>query len=337
MRVNKKKLVIAGHDLKFAEDIISVLEKSDNFSIKIDKWKGHNVHDEEYSRECLKWADIIFCEWGLGNAVWYSNHKLPQQKLIVRMHAQELKTVYPRQFRIENINKIIAISPYIYEEFYRVFKFPREKMLMIYNSIDTKVLNKTKKDSDFNLGFIGMCPKLKRLDLAIDIFEKLWTLDNRYKLYIKGKHPQEYPWLWNNETERDFYETVFQRIREAEWRDSVIFDGFGNDVPEWLQKINFVLSTSDSESFHLAPGEGMASGAFPVILNWDGSNTIYSSEYIHQNVDECVKKIIEINSISDKNAMREKLVKYTEEYFDVNKIAAQWINVIENLYSEGEG
>ncbi|MFN2744487.1 glycosyltransferase family 4 protein [Bacillus sp. z60-18] len=337
MRVNKKKLVIAGHDLKFAEDIISILEKSDNFSIKIDKWKGHNVHDEEYSRECLKWADIIFCEWGLGNAVWYSNHKLPQQKLIVRMHAQELKTVYPRQFRIENINKIIAISPYIYEEFYRVFKFPREKMLMIYNSIDTKVLNKTKKDSDFNLGFIGMCPKLKRLDLAIDIFEKLWTLDNRYKLYIKGKHPQEYPWLWNNETERDFYETVFKRIREAEWRDSVIFDGFGNDVPEWLQKINFVLSTSDSESFHLAPGEGMASGAFPVILNWDGSNTIYSSEYIHQNVDECVKKIIEINSISDKNAMREKLVKYTEEYFDVKKIAAQWINVIENLYSEGEG
>ncbi|MFT0801547.1 glycosyltransferase family 4 protein [Bacillus swezeyi] len=332
MRVNKKKIVIAGHDLKFAEDIISILEKEDNFSVKIDKWKGHNVHDEAYSWECLNWADIVFCEWGLGNAVWYSNHKLPHQKLIVRMHAQELKTVYPKQFRIENINKIIAISPYIYEEFYRVFKFPREKMLMIYNSIDTKVMNRQKKDSDFNLGFIGMCPKLKRLDLAIDIFEKLWKSDKRYKLYIKGKHPQEYPWLWNKENEREFYEAVFKKIRGAEWRDSVIFDGFGNDIPEWLQKISFVLSTSDSESFHLAPGEGMASGAFPVILNWDGSNTIYPSEYIHQNVDDCVKRILEINSISDKNVIRDKLVKYTEEYFDVNKIAAQWINVIENLY-----
>ncbi|MCY8215198.1 glycosyltransferase family 4 protein [Bacillus haynesii] len=331
MRENKKKIVIAGHDLKFAKGIISILEKDEKFIIKTDKWRGHNVHDEAYSRECLNWADIVICEWGLGNAVWYSNHKLPHQKLIVRMHAQELKTIYPKQFRIENINKIIAISPYIYEEFYRVFKFPREKMLMIYNSIDTKVMNREKKDSDFNLGFIGMCPKLKRLDLAIDIFEKLWTLDKRYKLYIKGKHPQEYPWLWNNENEREFFENVFKRISEAEWGYSVIFDGFGNDIPEWLQKINFVLSTSDSESFHLAPGEGMASGAFPIILNWDGSNTIYPSEYIHQNVNDCVKKILEINSKNEKQDLREKIVNYTKENFDVNKIAAQLKNLLENL------
>ncbi|XBO86027.1 glycosyltransferase [Bacillus licheniformis] len=176
-----------------------------------------------------------------------------------------------------------------------------------------------------------MCPKLKRLDLAIDIFEKLWTLDKRYKLYIKGKHPQEYPWLWNNENEREFFENVFKRISEAEWRYSVIFDGFGNDIPEWLQKINFVLSTSDSESFHLAPGEGMASGAFPIILNWDGSNTIYPSEYIHQNVNDCVEKILEINSKNEKQDLREKIVNYTKENFDVNKIAAQLKNLLESL------
>lgn len=332
MRENKKKILIVGHDLKFASHIISSFEKKAHFAIKIDKWKGHDVHDEAYSKECLDWADVIFCEWGLGNAVWYSKHKLPHQKMIVRMHAQELKTNYPKQFKIENIDKIIAISPFIYEEFYRLFKFPREKMLMIYNTIDTKLMNREKTSDGFNLGFIGMSPKLKRLDLAIDIFEKLWTIDKRYKLYIKGKHPQEYPWLWNNESEREFYETVFKRISEAVWRDSVIFDGFGNDIPEWLQKINFVLSTSDSESFHLSPGEGMASGAFPVILNWDGSNTIYPSEYIYQNIDECVKSILDTNSIDDKNVMRKRLLEYTEEHFDAEKISLQLINMIEKLY-----
>ena len=43
---------------------------------------------------------------------------------------------------------------------------------------------------------------------------------------------------------------------------------FGPDVGTWLRRIGFILSTSDDESFHLAPAEGMASGAVPVIRSW---------------------------------------------------------------------
>jgi hypothetical protein len=44
-----------------------------------------------------------------------------------------------------------------------------------------------------------------------------------------------------------------------------------------------VLSTSDDESFHLAPAEGMASGAVPALLNWPGAETIYDPHWIHAN------------------------------------------------------
>src|SRR4051812_26080780 len=192
--MSKVKMVIAGHDLKFVKLIIDFLEKTNKFDIRLDNWTSHNVHDEKYSKECLEWADLIVCEWGLGNAVWYSSHKRPNQKLIVRMHRQELDTAYPQQFTIENIDALIAISPYVYEEFYRVFKLPREKTKMIYNVLDSAKLDKPKTEADFHLGIIGIAPKMKRLDLALDVLEKLWSKDKRYKLFVKGKLPQEYPW-----------------------------------------------------------------------------------------------------------------------------------------------
>ena len=49
-----------------------------------DQWKGHAIHDEDTSHSLLKQADLVICEWSLGNSVWYSNHKKPNQRLYIR-------------------------------------------------------------------------------------------------------------------------------------------------------------------------------------------------------------------------------------------------------------
>lgn len=326
----KIKLLIAGHDLKFVSLIRNFLEQTGNYEIREDKWAGHNLHDEDYSEECLKWADVIFCEWGLGNAVWYSQNKLPHQKLIVRMHRQELDTDYPNQFELSNIDKVIAISPYIYEEFYRVFKLPREKMIMIFNALDAEKLDLPKqKDALFNLGIIGINPKMKRLDLALDIFEKLWEKDNRYKLFVKGKRPEEIQWLWRNEEQRKYYEEQYSRIENAPWKYSVQFDGFG-EMSEWFQKIGYVLSTSDFESFHLAPAEGMASGSFPLVRNWDGSETIYKNKYIFESMEEVTEFILNNNRNVDFLKLQQQ-VKQDITKYDINIIGSEFKKLIEYL------
>jgi len=328
--MEKTKLVIAGHDLKFASLIMNYIEQTGDYEIREDKWAGHNLHDEDFSQECLEWADIILCEWGLGNAVWYSQNKRPHQKLIVRMHRQELDTDYPNQFVLDNIDKIIAISPYIYEEFYRAFKLPREKMSLIFNALDASNLDLPKqKDAEFNLGIIGINPMMKRLDLALDIFEKLWETDNRYKLFIKGKRPEEILWLWRNEEQRAYYEEQYSRIETAPWKDSVQFDGFG-EMSEWFQKIGYVLSTSDFESFHLAPAEGMASGAIPVVLNWDGSETIYKKDYIFDSTDRMIENILYLNDDS-RFLKQQELVKKEIASFDIQEVGLEFKKLIEHL------
>lgn len=287
-----KKIAFIGHDLKFIDHIIEYFEKNFDYEIRIDEWTGHESHNEQKSLEIVEWADVLFCEWGLGNVVWYQEHKKEHQKLIVRLHRFEMDTKYIKMFDYNKIDLCIAISPYIYEEFHRIAKVPREKMKVIYNAIDTQRFDKPKKRGyEFHIGIIGIVPKLKRLDRAIDILEELYKKDKRYKLFIKGKHPNEYNWVWNNPEQRKFYDVIFERIQNADFKDNIIFEGWG-DVSEWLQNIGYILSVSDYESFHMAPIEGMASGAVPLVLQREGVNTVFPNGFIQKNKQGIVDTIV---------------------------------------------
>ncbi|MDX5322014.1 MAG: glycosyltransferase, partial [Exiguobacterium sp.] len=284
--MKKINLLFAGHDFKFLRLFMDYFERHPRFNVLIDEWEGHKIHDVNHSKACLEQADIIFCEWGLGNAVWYSHHKKPHQTMIVRIHRQEKETPFPREYNLHNIDRIILVSPYMLEEMYRLFRIPRHKMTMIYNAVDGTRLVQPKQldDLTFHLGMIGVNPKLKRLDLALDMLETLRKEDARYKLFIKGRHPNEIYWINKREDERAYYDRLLERLEEPAFKDSVVFDGHGDDVPEWLTKIGFVLSTSDLESFHLAPAEAMTSGTYPIIRHWTGSETIYPDDVLMENV-----------------------------------------------------
>lgn len=314
------KMLVAGHDLKFLNDALKDWKQNPSYEIKVDLWQGHNKHNEAASQKLLNWADIIFCEWGLGNAVWYSRQKKAHQKLIVRLHAQELKTVYPIQYQLAAIDQFIVISPLIYEKFSNEVQIPKEKMTVIYNMVNTQKYE-LKKDTtaDFNLGLVGILPQIKRLDRAIDIIERLIEEDRRYKLFIKGKLPQDLPWMKNRPEELAYYEEQFKRIKTSNLKDNVIFEKHGSNMAQWFQKIGVMLSTSENESFHLAPMEGMASGATPCIIHWDGAETIYPQRFIKENTEEMVEMILDKANSWEKHV----LAAYPKEYFDTSIIIEQ--------------
>lgn len=328
----KTNLLFAGHDLKFAKEIIEHFKNKEQYNVKIDQWKGHTNHDELQSKKHLEWADIIFCEWGLGNAVWYSNNKLPGQKLIVRMHQQERFTEYPKLFNLEKIDNIITVSPYFFEEFHRLFQLPKSKLKMIYNYVNCEKFAKVpKKDYNqikYNLGICGVLPKMKRLDLALKIFEELWNQDNKYKIFIKSKRPEQLSWLMRREDEKKYYENIYEKINNSPWKNNVIFDEHGDDMDQWFSKIGYILSTSDFESFHLAPMEGMASGSYPIVRNWAGAETIYNESNIFDSVRSMVEFIRKEPLTSE---MSNELKRYPKSNFDLPIILKQYEQLIECL------
>lgn len=322
---DKKKVLIVGHDLKFAKFIMKKIEEDDGLELLVDQWQGHDKHDEAKSFELLNQADTIFCEWGLGNLVWYSKNKRQGQKLITRIHAQELKTRHLDRCNHDNIDNYILVSPYYFELMIAEFKLERKKCKMIYNMVDTELLNKPKMaNSRFHLGMIGDVPQSKRLDRALDIFEQLYRKDKRYKLFIKGKRPEEYPWMHSKAKaeEMAYYQQQYQRISDNGWDKNVIFEGHG-PIEEWLQNIGWILSVSDNESFHLSVAEGMASGCVPLIMNWYGSDTIYNNRYIDKDEVSIAEKVGFFESFDHKKVKREAMTK-----FDKNTVLSKIIKEV---------
>ncbi|MFD2189601.1 glycosyltransferase family protein [Pistricoccus aurantiacus] len=321
----KTRVLVAGHDLKFFTQLQKTLEATGQFEFLIDKWQSHDKHDKAHSRALLEQADVIFCEWCLGNLKWYSHHKKPHQRLVARFHAQEARLPYVREAAWDNIDHVSFVSEHTRRQALEVFHgLPTAKTSVIPNYLDdTKFTPKEKMgEARFTLGMVGVAPKSKRLDRAIDLLEMLLEEDDRYCLRIKGKHPLDYGWLLNREEELAYYRDVFERInRDSKLRYKVIFDPPGDDVNDWFTLVGFILSPSDCESFHMAIGEGMLTGTTPIIWDWDGAAQIWGDKWVVSSLDQAKKRVME--SEPDKG-----LATALMSTISLQDIRQRWIQVI---------
>jgi glycosyltransferase involved in cell wall biosynthesis len=291
----KTRVLVAGHDLKFFGLLQKKLEATGQFEFLTDQWQGHDQHDEAKSRALLEQADVIFCEWCLGNLKWYSHNKRPHQRLVARFHLQERELPYVAEANWDNIDHISYVSEFIRREGQKAFGFPFEKTSVIPNLLDESKFTPKKKTGDarYTLGIIGVAPARKRLDRALDLLEALLEEDDRYCLRVKGKHPLDYGWLLKREDELAYYRNVFERINSnPKLRHKVIFDPPGDDVNDWFTMVGFILSPSDFESFHIAIGEGMLTGAMPIIWPWDGAAEIWGKKWIIRTIPEAKKAVL---------------------------------------------
>lgn len=295
----KPRLLIAGTDLKFITAAIPSL--SEYFQVRIDEWTGHDAHDEKASRKLLDWAEIIWCEWLLGNSVWYAANKRWNQKLVVRLHLFELTRDFGKRIDVEKVDCFFSVSVHTTEEMIRVFGFPRAKVRLIPNFLDTDSYAKSEDpDRVFNLGIVGILPRRKGYMKAIELLSSLVEVDRRYSLSVFGKAPKELAWVYRDPEEREYYEACQQLIVRSNLEDHVNFDGWV-DTRIALADVGFILSLSDFESFHVAPAEAFVSGNQALFLPWDGVEYIYPREYIFDNVLEMRDKILSLRDVSDFN------------------------------------
>lgn len=281
------RVVVASHDLKFAGELMDYLEASPDFDVRIDAWTSLHTHDETVSEELAAWADVVLCEWAGPNMIWYQQHKRPGQRLIVRLHRFELGAPWMARSDFSLIDSMVFVSDHIRAKAADTLDIPPHHMVVIPNTVDAEDLARPKlPGSEYRLGLVGIVGFLKRPDRALDLLEALVERDHRYTLHIKGRMPWEYPHEWNNALQRQLYLEFFGRIRASEaLRESVVFEPFSPDIASWLRKIGVVLSCSSLESFHLAPAEGMASGAVPIFWPREGVVEVFGARNVFSDLN----------------------------------------------------
>ncbi|WP_176386711.1 glycosyltransferase [Gulosibacter sp. 10] len=330
-QAGKPTVLIAGHDFKFFPQISAAIQEAGH-KVLVDRWQGHAIHDEEYSRKLLAEADVIFCEWALGNVRWYSQNKLPGQKLITRLHAQELRTRHLADANIDNIDTFVFVSPVGMRRAQVLFGIPSSKCVVIGNTFDFDRFDSYRPDINAkNLGFVGSVPQSKRFDIALDIVEQLAAEDPEVKLLVKGKEYTEYEWLLKRPAEKAFFEEQYRRIGQSSaLQEAVVFGGHSSDIAAWYNsEPGFVLSTSDHEGTHQAIAEGGAAGCVPIILPWAGAELVYGRRWLVRDAEEAVARIRELVADPEKfktesNAVRE----YMYEHFRPERIGREIVNLL---------
>lgn len=311
-----ERVLIAGHDLKFAATWIEHL-RSQGRDVVLDEWSSHVDHDEARSLQLLAQADVVFCEWGLGNAVWYSHRVRPEQKLVVRVHAQELRRHYLRGIKHAAVDRFVFVGALMREAAVQSHGVPREKTCVIPNMVDSSSLDLPKTpEAEFTVGLVGLVPQAKRLDRAVELMDLLIAQDPRWTLRVRGRTPADFPWMADRPEEMAWYEDCYRRIdqlNQKAGREVVVFDAHGDDMDQWFRGVGYAISVSDLESFHLTLPDGAASGACPVSLAWPGADRIYPRDWLVASVAEMAQRILRLRT---DDRVREDLAREAGTFVD---------------------
>jgi glycosyltransferase involved in cell wall biosynthesis len=327
MTNGRARVLVAGHDLKFVRPIREWIA-STGATLAEDIWHSHTDHNEAASHAALDQADVILCEWCLGNAIWYSQNKRPGQRLVVRMHRMEVYTHYPAEVAIDNVDQVVCVSQHIADEAIERFGWDSTKLRVIPNSVNVERFRRPKrKDARFTLAMIGYVPKRKRLDRALDILEELRRQEPLFRLLLIGHPPSELDWVFRKSEEVEFFRQCFLRIQNSpELRGAVSFRPFIDDLPSLFQNVGFVLSTSDSEGHQVALAEGAASGAIPVILDRPGVSEQYPSRWIHRHVTDASTAVLTLTK--EGTALDAKTAAAHVACWSEKKVLPEWMTVL---------
>ena len=330
LRGRKLRVVVAGYDLKFIDGILRKLSLLDECELRIDAWARFGTPRGKPNVTLRNWADVVICEWCGANAVWYSRHKRRGQRLIVRLHRFEITTEFPYAVELNAVDQLITVCPK-YQQVVReeLPGLPAERVVTIPNYADAATFERGKlAGAHLHLGMVGIVPRRKRLDLALDILEEVRRQDERFCLFIKSTLPWDVDWLWKSPAERSYFRDVMGRVQDSPLLEgAVVFDPFGSDVANWFRKIGTVLSTSDAEAFQVAPLEGMMSGSAGAVLPWDGATDLYPAPALTSDVRSAAAMILEMAD-ADVWQSRARAARRGVEHYDLDRVLPAWASIL---------
>ena len=323
-------LLIAGHDFKFLGELVNALQRVHGLTLSYDRWRTQRHQDVQASDTALSEADVILCEFSSNNAVWYSWHKRPGQTLIVHFHGYELFQDIVHDINVANVDKFVFVSEFYRQRVIQELGWPAERTTVIPNMIEVAEYLGTKiDDARFHLGLAGYVPILKRPDRALDLLETLLEHDDRYVLHLRGRNPWDYAWMWRQPVVQDAYRAFYERlIDNPELLAHVSFDAFDPDMGRWFRRIGWMLSPSSRETFHLAPVEGQASGAVPVVWDREGAREIFPEEFVHADTASAADGILRANAIESGFDRVSARARQAVQRWDLSRIAPLWADVL---------
>lgn len=274
--VPKKKFrLVVGVVLAHSKGFLS----SRNFQLAVDMLFRTYLHD---IASLLNWSDVAWIEWASELAVAVTNIHKRKPNLVVRLHRYEAFADYPYLIRWENVKEVVFVSQFMKRVLnwrgLEIDSFTRTKV--IHNGVDLGIFEFKERKPGYDIGLAAHINQRKNVALAIQILAELVKIDKNYKLHIAGEFV---------DTEYELY--IKELIKKCGLEKNVQFYGLVENIAEWWQDKQYLLSTSIHESFGYSIVEAMAMGIKPVIHDFYDAKELFEPQWLFRTVDEAVQMI----------------------------------------------
>jgi glycosyltransferase involved in cell wall biosynthesis len=275
-RKNKKKIaffVKQGMD-SFIGNVISGL--SEDYETKKIVVTQYNQIDEG-----MEWADITWFEWCDELVVHGSNLDIAKEKRVIcRLHSYEAFTDYPLKVNWDNVDCFICDTVHIKDIVLEKVDIDNDKILIVPVGVETSRFNFSNRKKGFNVAYVGYINYKKGPMFLIQLINALKKEDNRYRLFVGGEFQDQRDILYFR-----------QMIKELNLENNLVYQGWIENVNEWLEDKQYIVSTSLLEGQHLSVMEGMCKGIKPIIHNFVGAKQVYDKKYVWNTINEAVAMI----------------------------------------------
>lgn len=231
----------------------------------------------------IGWADIVWLEWCWDHAVWATQSGLLANKpTILRLHSIEaLQTDFPARVDWSAVDWLTTVGGDVTDLLHDRFPSARgtRGTRIIPNGIDMARFAPGTPDR-FRIGWVGHLEPKKNPMLLLQIAHQLRGQDPRYKIHVAGAF-----------TDIRTGRYLKRMMQQLSLGGAVHFHGPVDDMPGWYADKGVLLTTSMYESFGLNIGEAMAVGAFPVVHDFPGADTLWPNECLFASIPDAIALI----------------------------------------------
>ena len=236
----------------------------------------------------INWSvvdDLIFVADHIREIVW---EQVPEFQLMSTPANILTKTDGPcRDTKIHTIHNGIDLDKFKFKARSHVrfdrnlseAKFIRDVVVPVIKQVaEESDQDELMQETGFNIAYIGYLNYKKGPMLLLHAFDALVRADDRYRLHIAGQF-QDNRYLL-------YYE---QMINSLGLQNNVHFDGWQDDIQEWLSDKQQIVCTSVLEGCPVGLMEAMACGLRPLVHSFVGASGIFRQMDMWRSIPEFVK------------------------------------------------
>lgn len=228
-------------------------------------------------------ADICWFEWCDELIMHATKLDIARHKPIVcRLHRYEAFTDIPGRVQWECVDQLLLVTDHLITILRQTVPGieDRVQINVVNNGVAVDKIPFIPRNPGYNIASVGYIHMRKNPMMLLQIMEKLVRFDSRYTLHVAGKFQDTLVAM--------YWEYA---IKEMGLTDNIKFEGWQEDVTQWLGDKNYLVSTSMHESFGYSIAEAMSMGIKPVVHNFPFSTRIWPEQILFNTVDEAVGMI----------------------------------------------